>query len=377
MENYDLVIFGGGIFGSYGALFFARKGLRVCLVEREAELMQKASVVNQARLHSGYHYPRSITTAQTANDFKKRFIDDHQPFINATFKQYYAIDKYGSFTDAKSFERFCRFIGIKAEKVRSLPFLNPKRIEAIYITEEYSFDPIMIREYYMEQLRHQKGLVILTDIAPSHAEQQANHWIVSLKTPRAQEMVIRTPCVINATYANINTINTLFNIPPLHLVYELTEMAFIASPPLKDIGLTIMDGHYCSIMPYGKADLLSLSSVTYTPHHTSKDQYPAFPCQAQTASCTPQAIAICNLCQQCPGSNAHKMINQMYHYIDNQIPLRYIFSMFTVKTKLESSYIDDGRPTVIAKCSDKPFFYCVFAGKINCIYEIETVLDHV
>ncbi len=45
--------------------------------------------------------------------------------------------------------------------------------------------------------------------------------------------------------------------------------------------------------------------------------------------------------------------------------------MGSVKTKLKSSYIDDGRPTKIGKLSSKPEFYCVLAGKINSIYEIE------
>lgn len=56
-EKYDFAILGGGIFGIYSALFLAEKGLHICLIEKEKELMKKASVVNQARLHSGYHYP--------------------------------------------------------------------------------------------------------------------------------------------------------------------------------------------------------------------------------------------------------------------------------------------------------------------------------
>lgn len=54
--QYDAIVIGGGIFGCYAALFLARKGKKVCLLEREAALFQKASLVNQARLHGGYHY---------------------------------------------------------------------------------------------------------------------------------------------------------------------------------------------------------------------------------------------------------------------------------------------------------------------------------
>ena len=55
--------------------------------------MQKASIVNQARITLGYHYPRSIATAIISNEYRERFINDHKMFINKKYKKYYAIDK--------------------------------------------------------------------------------------------------------------------------------------------------------------------------------------------------------------------------------------------------------------------------------------------
>ncbi|HQU59545.1 MAG TPA: FAD-dependent oxidoreductase, partial [Saprospiraceae bacterium] len=75
-EAYDFLIVGGGIFGIYAALYLAKKGQRICLVEKERALLKKASIVNQARLHSGYHYPRSVATALMSNDNKARFTSD-------------------------------------------------------------------------------------------------------------------------------------------------------------------------------------------------------------------------------------------------------------------------------------------------------------
>jgi glycerol-3-phosphate dehydrogenase len=66
--TYDHIIIGGGIFGTYSAIYLAKKGLKICLIEKEAELFQKASVVNQARLHGGYHYPRSVATAMMSDE---------------------------------------------------------------------------------------------------------------------------------------------------------------------------------------------------------------------------------------------------------------------------------------------------------------------
>ena len=124
MKVYDYVVIGGGVFGVYAALYLSSKGIRVLLIEKEKELMQKATIVNQARLHSGYHYPRSIATARLALDYKNRFLQEHRDFINSKYEQYYAIDKYSTFTNRHQYERFCRFLDIKAEKVRKSSFFD-------------------------------------------------------------------------------------------------------------------------------------------------------------------------------------------------------------------------------------------------------------
>jgi len=67
------LIIGGGIFGCYAALYLANQGEEVVVFEKEAKLFKKASLVNQARLHSGYHYPRSVATAQMSDAHKNRF----------------------------------------------------------------------------------------------------------------------------------------------------------------------------------------------------------------------------------------------------------------------------------------------------------------
>jgi hypothetical protein len=67
------------------------------------------------------------------------------------------------------------------------------------------------------------------------------------------------------------------------------------------------------------------------------------------------------------------MLAQIRQYLSDEAQLHYFTSMFTIKSKLQANYIDDGRPTEIAVLRDNPRFYCIFAGKINSIYEIERV----
>ena len=116
-QSYDYLIIGGGIFGVYTALYLAEKRNKILLCDIGSDLLKRASIVNQARLHFGYHYPRSVATARQANEYKERFISDHSRFINSEFKQYYAIANNGSFTSDDDFLRFCDLIDIPIKQV--------------------------------------------------------------------------------------------------------------------------------------------------------------------------------------------------------------------------------------------------------------------
>ncbi len=372
-ETFDFVVIGGGIFGAYAALYLAKRGLRVCLIEKEAELLRKASIVNQARLHSGYHYPRSVATALMSDDNKARFTAEHQAFINFQFDQYYAIDRYGSFTDGLQFERFCQYIGIECNRVKSHSLFNFDRIEALYATKEYSFDPVLIAKNYEKKISEEKNITILTSAKILTAEAQQDHWLINLSTNQPFNQ-LRAAQVINATYAGSNAINRLFGVDDIQLMHEISEIAFVTSPQVKNIGLTVMDGPFGSVMPYGLSELLSLSSVAYTHHKVSYDNLPTFDCQQVNISCKPDFTANCNTCFARPKSSYRKMLAQMQQYFASHVEFHYFSSFFTIKSKLKANFIDDGRPTEISVLRENPRFYCTFAGKINSIYEIEKVV---
>ena len=376
-QKYDFIIIGGGIFGVYAAIYLAGHRQRVCLIEKEAGMMLKASTVNQARLHGGYHYPRSVSTAQMSDENKARFTEDHKPFIHFGFEQYYAIDEFNSFTDGVQFERFCNFIGIPCKPVSQHPLINFGRIESLYVTQEYSFDPVLINQYYRSKLKACSNVRICLNTRPVAAQAAGGGWEVEiLNTAEGTRERISAGQVINATYAGSNAINDLFGVRNIELMHEISEIALVSSPQLGDrIGLTIMDGPFASMMPYGKSGLLSLSSVAYTHHKVSYEASPAFVCQQINLDCQPEYLANCNYCVAKPASNQKKMVAQIRQYLEDEVELNYFGSLFTIKSKLMANYIDDGRPTEIAVLNDNPRFYCIFAGKINSIYEIEKVVD--
>ena len=96
--------------------------------------------------------------------------------------------------------------------------------------------------------------------------------------------------------------------PLIKMVHEITEMAFISAPKIKDIGLTVMDGQFCSIMPYGLSGLHSLYSVVYSVHSVDFNSEPNFTCQKINKNCSPSFTSVCNTCKAKPMSNSKKMM---------------------------------------------------------------------
>lgn len=374
-KSVDFTVIGGGIFGVYAATWLAKQGLSVVLIEKEKELFKKASIVNQARLHGGYHYPRSVATAIMSDENKERFTKEHHNFINFQFEKYYAIDKYGSFTNSSQFERFCEYIDIKCNRVKEHELFNFHRIDALYSTTEYTFDPILLAEFYKEKLKQEKNIELFSFSKVIKAVKSGNKWEIEVQNlDTKQSIELESLAVINATYAGSNAINQLFDVKEIDLQHEIAEMAFVSSPQLKNIGLTVMDGQFGSIMPYGKSGLLSLSSVAYTHHKVSYENLPTFDCQNQNMACQPNFISICNECFAQPPSAYRKMSAQMNQYFSENVQWQYYFSKFTIKSKLKANHIDDGRPTEVSLLQETPDFYCIFAGKINSIYEIEKIV---
>ncbi|MEM6379105.1 MAG: FAD-dependent oxidoreductase, partial [Bacteroidota bacterium] len=295
-EAYDFAIFGGGLFGSYAALFLSQKGLKVALIEKEKNLFTKASIVNQARLHGGYHYPRSVATARMSDDNKARFTAEHRSFINFTYDKYYAIDRYGSLTDATQFQRFCDYLNIPCQSVDTHPHISLRRLEALFLTEEYTFDPILIAQYYQARVKDADLIDVRLATVVEQVEIKGSRWKLNYRNLDGQKGTILAGQVVNATYTASNAVNQLFGLPNIELMHEISEMVLLSAPDLKELGLTVMDGQFASLMPYGKSGLLSLSSVAYTHHSVSYDAQPTFACQKDRLECKPNLPEDCNYC---------------------------------------------------------------------------------
>ena len=158
--------------------------------------------------------------------------------------------------------------------------------------------------------------------------------------------------------------------------YELCEIILCKpSEQLKDIGITVMDGPFFSIMPFGKTGLHSLTAVTFTPHITSYDARPSFSCQnGMEGSCSPENLGNCSTCPNKPESAWPYMSHLADKYMKPEYAYTYVESLYSMKPILKSSEVDDSRPTAIRVMSANPTFVSVLSGKINTVYDLDDYL---
>ena len=371
---YDKIIIGGGLYGLYAADFCGRRGERVLVLEYDDAPFRRATYINQARVHMGYHYPRSYSTAIKSAHYFDRFNEDYGFCVHSSFDQVYATSAAFSWTDAMQFQRFCDAAGIRCEAVSTQRYFNEGMCDGAFLTKEYTYDAMLLRDHFLKELEGLPNVEIVCGARIQSVTEQASHFMVQMADGR----MLETGYILNATYASTNQLLTRFSkeYAPVRIKYELCEIILCeVDKALEGTGITVMDGPFFSIMPFGKTGYHSLTAVTFTPHVTSYDTLPVFACQkASGGLCSPQQLANCDDCEGRPVS-AWPYMSQMAHkYMRSELGFRYVKSLFSMKPILQASEIDDSRPTVIRKLSEQPTLISVLSGKINTVYDLDEVL---
>lgn len=405
-EQYDRVIIGAGLYGLYSALYCGKQGLSVLVIEMEEAPFKRATYINQARVHMGYHYPRSLSTALKSAGYFRRFVDDFGFCIHQKFDQVYATSSNFSWTQREQFMEFCRAAGIRCDEVSVDRYFQAGMCDGAFLTEEYTYDAHILRDYLLAEIAKYKQIHLSFSSYVTSMEKAADHYLVSYTRgdnpdDAKEQYAVKTPFVLNATYASVNQIlHRIFPEDSFRIKYELCEIILCEpSQELKNIGITVMDGPFFSIMPFGLTGFHSLTSVSFTPHVTSYEERPTFKCQQDLVRwnsgkkekeprfyCTSDHLGNCNACPMKPESAWPHMSHLADKYLKQEYAYTYKGSLFSMKPILKSSEIDDSRPTAIRIHSggmksggkdmgaSEPTFISVLSGKINTVYDLEEYL---
>jgi glycine/D-amino acid oxidase-like deaminating enzyme len=361
----DAIVIGGGFYGSMIALYLMKvRGFKaVTLIERESTLLNRASYNNQARVHNGYHYPRSFTTAFRSRVNLPRFVKDYPDAVVKNFTKLYAIARNNSKVTPKQFERFCHEIGAKLEPVplAMKKLFEPRLIDSVYLTEEYAFNS---RELASEARREldEVGVEILLDTRVTSIHKQDNESLSVIYEHNGQKVERFTRFIFNCTYSGLNQFSGDFPGTQTKLKHELTEMALVEMPDeLKEVGVTVMDGPFFSMMPFPARGLHTLSHVRYTPHMQWND-----------ASDLDPYHRLENYHRE---TRVDRMIRDVARYMAPIADVKYRDSLFEVKTILVKNEGDDGRPILFEQHAQLPRCYSVLGGKIDNIFDVLEKLD--
>jgi len=364
----DAVVVGGGFYGCVIAAYLRKsKGLRsVMLVERASALMTRASYNNQARIHNGYHYPRSFTTAYRSRVNLPRFVQDWPDAVKTDFTNLYAIARRNSKVTAQQFKKFCKEIGARLEPADATQrrLFEPRLIEDVFIVQEYAFDASKVTAFAEAKLRD-AGVDVRTGVRALRIDRgQSSGLQVCIRPDGEGEQLVSTRFVFNCSYSGLNQLEGEDSRTSTQLKHEIAEMALVRLPrEMESLGITVMDGSFFSVMPFPARGLHTLSHVRYTPHLHWKDEAGVNPYQ--------------RLAEYGRPSRFDRMIRDAGRYLPSLSMASYVESLFEVKTVLAKNEVDDGRPILFEQSSRLPGYYSVLGGKIDNIYDVMERLETV
>ena len=352
-----VLVVGAGIYGRYVADLYHRRGHDVTIVADDDCLdfnktkRNSASLINQARIHNGYHYPRSLATAMQSKRNYQRFIEDFEDAV-IDFDQIYAIPKRGSATSSKQFEEFCKRVDIFFSN-KTFKEYDYSQLDKTYLCDEKAIDTrkmmkIASKKFHFDQLLIDEIL----RIKKFEDQNRDKKWL--LKTSRYFDTF---DLVINCSYAGLNTVEKIAGVELTNVKFEVCEVAMFRDrlDLLDNRGLTIMDGQFVSFMPWSQSGLWSLTSVCYTPHFS--DTKLSYLLDVRTIA-----------------QKSSEMKQQLKKYVNEEIVnnLDFESSKFVVKTVPLDAENDDNR---LINVSDKgDGFISILGGKLDAIYEIDEML---
>ena len=225
-------ILGGGWYGCSIALGLIISGHEVELHEISDSLFAGASGGNPARLHLGFHYPRSGLTQAACQDHYSEFMLKYGRLTSGVPVNIYAIAKYDSLVDYRS---YCETLRGKVEFVQVDPLdYGLENVEGALLTGERHIVIRKAREYFTKELKD----------------------CVRFKSPPGIVNDNRWDLTIDCTFC-ANDSENIDRFEPCVTVILRGET---------DKAVTIMDGPFGSIYPWDEEEgLCSLTSAKHTP----------------------------------------------------------------------------------------------------------------
>jgi FAD dependent oxidoreductase len=247
-----IAVIGGGVFGCTIAVDLARAGAQVDLFEAQGDILGGATARCQARLHRGYHYPRSEATAVAAREGFDAFAVRYPEALRYANGHHYLIASGGK-TTADDYLDFCKRLWLPYA-LTSHPFISRRTIDLVVTVPEAMIDVTMLRRL----LRRDLGRVGV----PIHTNVQVAGW-----DEFAADCYGDFDHFVWATYGQPW-------IKPLQ--YEICELAIMELGRYAGESFVVLDGDFVSL-DWWRDGRFALYDVQHSVHHRSVGTEPEIP----------------------------------------------------------------------------------------------------
>ncbi len=349
MSELRCAVIGGGIFGCLAAIKLAGQGYTVDLFERGKDLLYGASLNNQNRLHLGYHYPRDDNTALQCIRGFPRFRQEFASCINGSFDNNYYIAAEGSLVSFDRFEAFCTRVGLPFDQLNPDFPITVDNVEGGIKTEEVVYDSNLLRDEVIRRLEA-SNVSIYRHADVQHVTRDGDQYRLTVDAGDDAAY----DYVINCTYANYNKFHPDLGLPVKVLQYEYTVIPIIALD-CDPFGVTIMDGPFMTVLPFGcsKDFLLYHVDTSVVTREFTEHLDPAWldPETAPTAAIDKTALF-------------ETMMTRAAKFIPATKQARLVGFLEGPRVVFPNRDDTDERPSIIENLDGNGFF-SVFSGKID------------
>jgi hypothetical protein len=327
-----VAVVGGGLFGCTAALHLDRAGHDVHLFEVQKALMQGATADTYARLHRGYHYPRSPETGRESRDAEASFRAEYGTSVIDGGRQFYVVPDEGSRVSADEFQEFLTNEGLRFCRDRNLFRVVEPRLDLGHL---------------QRTVRVKVGLSnvrVHTDSMPDN----------SLRD--------RFDQIIIATYAGLNQTLAEFGLPAQRYRYQVVErpIAFL-SPNFEQTSMVIIDGpDFGCIDPLDNSSMHVLGHVTETIHAENTGAGPLVPYEMihLVGRGLLPVIEIADV------TRFETVRDSLAKHLHSLASAEHLGSSFCIRAVLADQEATDARPTRVDRLDDQVIR--IFSGKLGC-----------
>ena len=326
-----ILIKGAGWYGCHIGLALLDAGHEVSIHESRRDIFLGASGNNPARLHSGFHYPRSSLTQESCMENQDKFMRAYGQLTHEVKDNIYAIAEHESLLDFGTYKKCI-------QKTAAWVEVNPSRcglrnVEGAVSVQERHIVIEKAREFFNE------NLITNLMFGPEHPAR-------NLETEGYYDWTI--DCTFSQSAAT-----------PAKAIDRYEPCLTVLLKTGTDMAITIMDGPFPSLYPWNEElGLCSLTSALYTPLSKFCKSYS----EAQEIL---SRTSLAKLMVQ-----AKSMFRQMAYYYPELFNIDEILVQ-NLKTSIRAmpSSAADARLCRVVKTDPKSLV--VLAGKIDAIFHAE------